>query len=742
MSDAGLRLKREKCCFMKAEVIYLGHKIDAEGLHPTDQKISDIINAPEPRNVSELKAYLGMINYYSKYIGNISTKLAPLYLLLRKSSAWSWGKEQQQAFANSKTLLTSETVLAHFDPDREIILACDASPYGVGAVISHVNQDGSEQPIAFASRTLSPAEKNYSQLDKEGLAIIFGVKRFHQYLYGRLFTIESDHKPLLNIFGEHQSVPRMASARLQRWALTLSGYCYQIKYKAGSTLSNADGLSRLPAGLPPEVIPVPGSVLMVMEHFTKTVVNLKDIKRLTARDTTMSKVLEFVKNGWPNNKLSKEQFRAYYNRREELSIEDGCILWGTRVVIPPSVRRYVLDELHEAHPGISRIKALSRCYVWWPGIDADLESIVQQCPSCQQIRKAPPQAPLHPWEWPNEPWDRIHVDYAGPFESKMFLIIVDAHSKWIDVHITTSSTSRITIEKMRKSFADHGIPRTVVTCFSSDEFSDFMKSNGIKHIFVSPYRPASNGLAERAVQTVKEGLRKIKHGTLETRLSKFLLAYRITPQSTTGQSPSELIHRKKMRSRLDLLKPNIGARVMDRQSCQKYYHTTNVKNDQKARPRQFVIGDTVLVKNFSAHGEKWLPGRIIEERGPVSFTVELSDGRVVRRHVDHIHASNVVMDPEIREDQIVMSEERSLVDDQNITSQDLADDVTPKDIHLSDSVVTDTVDKPSETEDPNCKKSGDYQKGPEFVPRRSTRQVKPPDKLNLYIKDVFDILMS
>ena len=163
----------------------------------------------------------------------MSTLLAPLHSLLQKSTTWMWGPDQQQAFNQVKTVLTSDRILTHYDPTRPLILACDASPYGVGAVLSHQLNDGTERPIAFASRSLGPAEKKYSQLDKEGLATIFGVKRFHQYLVGRHSTILSNHKPLQHLFQEDRGVPTLASARLQRWALTLGAYDYMIKYKPG-----------------------------------------------------------------------------------------------------------------------------------------------------------------------------------------------------------------------------------------------------------------------------------------------------------------------------------------------------------------------------------------------------------------------------------------------------------------------------------------------------------------------------
>ena len=228
LEKANIRLKLCKCAFFLPSVHYLGHRISAQGFQPLTDRVKAIQDAPAPRNVSQLKSFLGSLNYYSKFLPNLSSTLAPLYRLLHKSARWNWGTEQQAAFNHAKHSLSSDSLLVHYDPSKELILACDASPYGVGAVLSHKLENGIEKPIAFASRSLAPAEKKYSQLDKEALAIIFGVKRFYQYLYGRQFTILSDHQPLQHIFGEHKATPTLTSAQIQRWALTLAAYHYHI----------------------------------------------------------------------------------------------------------------------------------------------------------------------------------------------------------------------------------------------------------------------------------------------------------------------------------------------------------------------------------------------------------------------------------------------------------------------------------------------------------------------------------
>ena len=377
---------------MLPEVEYLGHKISEKGLQPITQKVRAIVEAPRPTNVSQLKSFLGMLNYYGKFLPNLSTHLAPLYTLLQKQSPWSWGSQQDGAFKKAKSMLTSSCLLTHYDPTKPLILACDASPYGLGAVLSH-QLEGGEYPIAFASRSLAPAEKNYSQIDKEALAIVFGVKHFHQYLFGRPFTIKSDHKPLQYLLGEKKGIPSMASARVQRWALTLSAYNYKVQYVPGREHANADVFSRLPLPVQPKEVPMPEELVFLMESLEISPVTVKQIKAWTDHDPILATVWRFVKHGWP--KSAEPEFHPYYSRKLELSIQDHCILWGSRIIVPKPGREQLLSLLHEGHPGISKMKGLARSYVWWPNIDADIEAQVKRCNQCQLNQPSPPIVPMN-----------------------------------------------------------------------------------------------------------------------------------------------------------------------------------------------------------------------------------------------------------------------------------------------------------------------------------------------------------
>jgi len=312
-------------------------------------------------------------------------------------------------------------------------------------------------------------------------------------------------------------------------------------------------------------------------------------------------------------------------------------MWGIRVIVPKKYQDQVLNELHQEHQGIARMKAVAKSHVWWPKLDQCLEQVAKNCLPCQQVKNIPSPAPLHPWVWPSRPWQRIHIDFAGPMKGKMYLILVDAHSKWPEVAEMSSTSAANTIQQLRSLFARFGLPEQCVSDngppFNSQDFAAFMKSNGIKHIRSSPYQPATNGLAERFVQTFKRALvtsegsgRPVHH-----RLASFLLSYRNTPHATTNRSPAELFLKRALRTRMNLLKPDGTARVAEKQAMQKKHHDRQAAQ----RERCYQAGDAVMARNYR-HGPKWLPGTVAEVKGPLSYIIQLKSGLIWRRHINQL----------------------------------------------------------------------------------------------------------
>ena len=341
-----MRLKKDKCQFMVPSVSYLGYVISSGGIHPAPEKVRAIKEAPRPKNITELKSYLGLLSYYNRFMPHLPTVLSPLYRLLRRDQSWPWSPEADRAFAQSKELLTSDDVLVHFDPTLDLVLACDASQYGIGAVLAHRMPNGSERPIAFASRTLTNTENKYAQIEKEGLVCVYGVKKFHCYLYGCHFSLISDHKPLLSLLNGSRAVSAQASARIQHWALTLASYEYDLLYKSSKDHANADAMSRLPLKEIPLTTPLPAELILLAELISNSPVTSAQIRAWTRSDSILSIVLQYLNHGWPDV-CPSDELKPYWSRQNELSLLDGCILWASRVVIPVQGREQLLHELHK-----------------------------------------------------------------------------------------------------------------------------------------------------------------------------------------------------------------------------------------------------------------------------------------------------------------------------------------------------------------------------------------------------------
>lgn len=344
----GLTVSKKKCEFFCTSVEYLGYILSEEGLSTSPSKVSAIEKAPTPTNVTQLKAFLGMVNYYGKYVPHLSTIAAPLYNLLKRDAIFEWSARCEQAFKLIKSKFVSAPILAHYDPSLPVSLATDSSSYSLGCVLSQAQRDGSERPICYASRTLSRAEIGYSVIDKEALGIIYGVKRFNQYLYGRKFTLITDHKPLLSIFGPKKGLPAYAASRLQRYALFLTNYDFDIKY-VKSQANNADCLSRLPVNvkdlqIESDDVNYVGTYLQFIQG-NDIPIDFNNVREETKKDVLIKNVLNYVLYGWPSNQPDVDNdLKPYFQRQAELTIENGIIMWGHRIVVPHTLRQPLLKE--------------------------------------------------------------------------------------------------------------------------------------------------------------------------------------------------------------------------------------------------------------------------------------------------------------------------------------------------------------------------------------------------------------
>ncbi|PFX11611.1 Transposon Tf2-11 polyprotein [Stylophora pistillata] len=299
-----------------------------------------------------------LFQIYDGFLPNLSTTVHSLTQLLGKDHQWKWTEQCEAAFHKAKEMIISEQVLTHYDPSLPLRLACDAYPVGIGAVLSREINDGTERPIAFTSRTLTKTEQKYAQIDKEALSIVWGVKKFHMYLFGPPFTLYTDHRPLTSIFHPRKSIPVVTVARLEQYALFLAGYDYAIQYKNTKVHSNADGLSRPPlvteAKDEEDVDPVGVFDLMQSDPLPVTVDN---VRRETQIDPVLAQVHEMTRKGWPNN--HHPVFNPYFVHKDEITLQSGYLMWGIRVIVPPELRPQVLKGIHQGHMGVVKMKALA-----------------------------------------------------------------------------------------------------------------------------------------------------------------------------------------------------------------------------------------------------------------------------------------------------------------------------------------------------------------------------------------------
>ena len=281
------------------------------------------------------------------------------------------------------------------------------------------------QPIQFASRSLTRAKQKYSQIEREGIGIFFAVKRFYPFLFGRKFTLVTDNKPLAAIISPRKDIPAVAAERIQRWAMYLSGFNYDVRYRSSAQNANADWLSRLPTqhddpgtSTDEDVALVLGvGVLPVSSEQIKTVlgvgvlpVSSEQIKTAVRKDPLLQ-VIRYTRDGWPDKlPMDRLDLQLFFCRRNELSLEGDVLLWGMSVIIPKQFRAEILDELHTGHIGVVKMKGVARSCVWWPGMDADIESCTKACESCQLVQRNPTNAPIHPWIPSSRPGEHVHID--------------------------------------------------------------------------------------------------------------------------------------------------------------------------------------------------------------------------------------------------------------------------------------------------------------------------------------------
>ena len=634
LQKAGLTLN-EKCEFSKDSIKFLGHIIDGNGIHIDPEKVTAINNFPQPNNVTELQRLMGMLNQLAKFTPNLASITEPLRALLKKTTQWTWGHHQEEAFQQIKLLLISPPVLAHYSPDRKTIIAADASHSGIGAVLYQIQEDSNRRPICYISRSLSDTEQRYAVIEKEALAVTWACERLSEYILGLKTTIETDHKPLVPLLGsmELYKLP----PRIQRFRLRLMRYNVNMIHVSGKNQITADALSRAPVSQPNQedlnfLEETKAYAQMYSATHPASYDRLQQFKEAQKADTETVQVRIYCQNGWPDFMPENSLLKQYWINRQHFTIIDDLLLYDTRIVIPRALRLDVLNKLHEGHMGITKTRALATSSVWWPYLSSQIEEMVQKCFTCSKHR-VDHKEPLLPSSLPGRPWSRLGIDFFE-FQGKTFIVVVDYYSRWIELRALNSMTSANTILHLKSIFSVHGIPDVVVSDngpqFASHEFQTFAKEYGFTHTTSSPRYPQSNGEAERAVQTVKNLLKKAKDPYAA------ILLYRATPLQN-GFSPAELLMSRKLQTKVPIVPssltpatphfPTVQSRESTQKEAQRQYF--NQHNRAKTMPILHP-GTPVYIKDLSRHGVV-----TAQHHNPRSYIIQTDQGQL-RRNRSHL----------------------------------------------------------------------------------------------------------
>ena len=638
LESAGVTLNPGKCKFSCREIDFLGHIINDKGVRADPAKTSAIREMPAPRDVPELRRFMGMVNHLGKFSSQLATLMQPLLELLSKNREWNWGPSQEQAFLKTKEELSKPTVLALYDAQRETKVSADASSYGLGAVLLQKTCNG-WQPVAYASRSLSETERRYAQIEKEALAITWACEKFAMYILGKRFAIETEHKPLVPLMGTKHldSLP----PRVLRFRLRLTRFDYSIQHVAGKDLHTADTLSRAPSSSSDEGDTTLEELAeLAMEecvaYLPASQNKLQDYQNAQQSDPLCSAIIKFCQVGWPNKHKIDAALAPYWEARGNLTLKNDLLLYGSRIVVPTSMQQVTLTKLHQGHQGIERCRQRARISVWWPGLSGQIDKFIKSCQVCAKEcnhRKEP----LMPTTLPDYPWQKIATDLFT-LNGATYLVTSDYFSRYLEVSKLTNTTTSGVVSALKPLFAKYGIPEEVVSDngpqYASQEFGDFAKKYNFKHTTSSPHFPQSNGHAERAVQTAKQLLKNSSDPHVA------LLSYRATPLPWCGLSPAQLLMGRQIRSNV----PQVTEALIPQWAYLSNFRQKDEREKQKQKADFDSRHGTRALPEIPDNTAVWIasdsncrsPGRVTTSaETPRSYLVDTPSGQV-RRNRSHL----------------------------------------------------------------------------------------------------------
>ena len=636
-SKKGIVLNPNKFEHAVTSVPFMGHLLTSTGVKPDPAKVDAIVNMPTPTDVAAVRRFCGTVTYLAKFLPNLSAEMKPLTSLTSKDAVWTWGLEQDKAFTVVKKLISTAPLLQHYQPEKNLLIQCDASKNGLGACLLQDNK-----PVCYASRTLTSAEENYAQIEKEALAIVFATERFHQYTYGRHTEVHTDHKPLEAIMCK----PLVkAPLRLQRMLLRLQRYDLSVNWKPGKEMTIADTLSR--ATLPPtDTRHARISSLNAIERVDLQPVEITTLRDATANDEVLQQLLSVVRTGWPDEKAAvPETLLPFWSVRDEISHDKGLLFRGQRIIIPATCRREIRDSLHEsAHQGVDSCLRRARDTVFWPGMNAELKSYIKTCALCAQFHPAQQPEPMLKPERATRPWEIVSVDLFT-LCGKDYMVTCDHYSGFFEIDLMTSTTSNFLIKKLKAHFSRWGIPVKFISDNApqlvSEEFRRFSDKWRFTHVTSSPYYAKGNGTAEAMVKIAKTLLKKATASKSDAYAA--LLAYRNTPKPDVGLSPAQLLLQRRARTFVPVSEKKLRPKVIkpDPRKLQKRERRIRRNYDTHAKALSSLeVGDNVRVKPVQQNDRTWKKATVSNKLNNRSYEICTEDGFTTRRNRVHLRPDN------------------------------------------------------------------------------------------------------
>ena len=539
----GLILNKRKLQFKKEEVSFFGHRWNSTGISPDPKKTESILKMQFPPDKETMHSLLGLVNFLNRYTPRLAELCSPLRKLILKDSHYSPGDPEHAAFDAIKAEFQKKIILPYFDRNKETILQTDASKKGFGA----------EQPIYYALRALTSVEKNYQNLEREAQAAVWGMEKFHYFLYGRKFILQTDQKPLVSIFRKHMID---VSPRIQRITVCAWQYEFEPQHLPGRNNVISDALSRVtPLEFQDSNAEKDILVVNFLQYSSIKERERDEVLQETKKDKELQSLKHYISTGWPAKRSQIPVFlQPYWNFRDELMIESGILMKNSKVLIPETLKQKYLMQIHQGHQGIEACRSRAREFVFWVNINSDLKELVEKCDLCQSQQNSTTIVQKYVSDVPPHPWHTLGSDLFY-FQRIDFLVVVDYFSKYLIVRKIPNSTSSAVIKELGMIFSEFGKPQIFRSdngpCYSSQEFRFFMQNWLIKHRTSSPHYPQSNGLAESMVKVSKNLIEKAVRQDLPW--NQLLLDYRCTPISSEIPSPAEILFGRKLRSSILIL---------------------------------------------------------------------------------------------------------------------------------------------------------------------------------------------